>query len=87
MVSEKVKVVNPLGIHARPAGELAKVAKACTSEVYLLFKEKKINPRSVLNLMAASIHQGEDVVIQCEGAKEKEDLQKIVAAIKSGLGE
>lgn len=87
MVSEKITIVNSLGIHARPSGELAKVAKACTSEVYLLYKDKKINPRSMLNLMAAAIHHGDEVTIQCEGEQEKEDLQLIVEAIKSGLGE
>lgn len=87
MVSEKVTIVNSLGIHARPSGELAKVAKACASEVYLLYKDKKINPRSVLNLMAAAIHHGDEVTIQCEGDQEEEDLQLIVEAIKNGLGE
>ena len=47
MVAEKVTVVNKSGIHARPAGELAKLAMKCKSEVFIRVGEKKVNPKSV----------------------------------------
>lgn len=87
MVSEKVTVVNKSGIHARPASELAKVAMKCRSDVYLVTGDRKVNPKSVLNLMAAMIRCGTEVEVQCEGATENEDLRTIVDFIASGLGE
>ncbi len=87
MVSQKVTIINPSGIHARPAGELAKVAKLCNSEVMLLVKDRALNAKSVLNLMAAAVRCGTEITIQCSGETEKEDLKRIVEAIKSGLGE
>jgi phosphocarrier protein len=87
MVSEKVIIKNKSGIHARPAGELVKVAKTCNSDAFMLIGEKVINLRSVLNLMAAAIKQGTEVTIQCEGEGEQEDLKKLIDAINSGLGE
>lgn len=87
MVNQKVTIKNKSGIHARPAGELAKVAKNCKSDTLMLLDNKIINIKSVLNLMAAAIRQGTEVVIQCSGENEEADLQLIVDAINSGLGE
>lgn len=87
MVSEKVVIKNKSGIHARPAGELVKVAKTCKSDPFMLVGGKVINLRSVLNLMAAAIRQGTEVTIQCEGEGEEEDLKKLIEAINGGLGE
>lgn len=87
MVSEKVVVKNKSGIHARPAGELAVVAKKCNSDVIILTGNKIVNPKSILNLMAATIHKGTEITVQCSGDTEKEDLKMMIDAISSGLGE
>lgn len=87
MVSQKVVVKNVSGLHARPAGELVKIAKGCKSDVLLLLGEKVINAKSVINIMAAAIRKDTELIVQCDGENEKEDLKIIVDAINSGLGE
>jgi len=87
MVSQKVVIVNKSGIHARPAGELVKVTKLCTSDTLMLYGEKVINMKSILNIMAAAVRQGTEVTIQCDGEGEEQDLKRIIEAINSGLGE
>ncbi len=87
MVSEKLTVINASGIHARPASELAKIASKCNSDVSIYVGERKINPKSVLNLMAAAIRCGTEIVVECSGETEENDLKNIVDAINSGLGE
>lgn len=87
MVSKNVTVVNKSGIHARPASELAKVAMKCKSEVAIVAGDKRVNPKSVLNLMAAMIRCGTEITVECNGETEQEDLDTLVALIESGLGE
>ncbi|MDO5411558.1 MAG: HPr family phosphocarrier protein [Lachnospiraceae bacterium] len=87
MVSKSVTVKNPSGIHARPAGELAKIAKACTSEVFLIKGEKKVKAKSVMSILTAAISNGTEITVECEGPDEEKDLETIVNAIESGLGE
>ncbi|MBH1940233.1 HPr family phosphocarrier protein [Mobilitalea sibirica] len=87
MVSQKTKVINPSGMHARPASELAKLASKCESDITIKVGEKNINPKSILNIMSAAIRCGTDIVVECSGETEKEDLAKIIEAIESGLGE
>ena len=56
MVSQKVTVSNPTGIHARPAATLAKTAAPFKSSIILVAGEKRLQAKSVLNLMSAAIN-------------------------------
>ncbi|MGN1377839.1 MAG: HPr family phosphocarrier protein [Dorea sp.] len=87
MVSQKVVIKNPSGLHARPASILVQAAGKCRSDVILVYGEKRIQAKSILNLMAAAIKSGSEVVIECTGESEEEDLKKLVELIESGLGE
>lgn len=87
MIQEKVIIKNPLGLHIRPAGVLAKIATDCNSKITMIFKDKTINCKSILNIMSANIKNNDEVTVVCEGETEKEDLQLIIEAIKNRLGE
>ena len=87
MVSQKITVTNKSGIHARPAGELVQVASKCSSDVVIQVGEKRVNPKSILMLMAAAIRCGTEITVECDGETEEEDLKKMLDAIESGLGE
>ncbi|MFI3171425.1 MAG: HPr family phosphocarrier protein [Eubacteriales bacterium] len=87
MVSQKVIVSNPSGIHARPASVLVKTTAKCKSNVIIMVGEKKIVAKSILNVMAAAIKCGTEIEVQCDGENEVEDLKEVVALIESGLGE
>ena len=58
MVSQKVIISNPSGLHARPASVLVQAAGKCQSDVILVYGEKRIQAKSILNLMAAAIKSG-----------------------------
>ena len=87
MVSAKVIVKNPSGLHARPASVLAQAAGKCKSETILLYGEKRIQLKSILTIMSAAIKAGSEVEIQCSGDSEEEDLKTLVELVESGLGE
>lgn len=87
MVSQKLIVKNESGLHARPAGILAQAAMKCSSEVWILVGGKKVQVKSILNLMAAGIKCGTEIELQCEGESEAEDLKNLAELIESGLGE
>lgn len=87
MVSKKITIKNESGLHARPAAVLAQAAMKCDSEITIVTPEKTVNPKSILNIMAAAIKKGTEIELQCEGATEKEDLETLAQLIESGLGE
>ncbi len=87
MVSANVKVVNPQGMHMRPAqiftAELAKYDCAVT----VTAGGKSVNGKSIMHLMTACIKQGNDIEIRCEGAQEQEALAAAVKLVEDGLGD
>ena len=59
MVSANVKIVNPMGMHMRPAQLFIKEVTPFGCDVTIVFNGKEINGKSIMNLMAACIKQGQ----------------------------
>lgn len=87
MVSQKVVIKNPTGLHLRPAGILCKEAMQFKSKVTFRFRDTTANAKSVLSVLGACIKSGDEVEFFCEGEDEELALRTIIAAIESGLGE
>ena len=87
MISKNLTVVNPSGLHLRPAGVLSQTAMKFKSDITTVSGEKKIVAKSVLNVMAAGIKCGTEITLVCDGEDEEEAMKTISQAIESGLGE
>lgn len=87
MVSQKVTVKNPSGLHLRPAGILCKEAMKYKSLITFGYDGGTANAKSVLSVLGACVKCGDEIEIFCEGIDEKEALENLVAAIRGGLGE
>ena len=80
MVSKTVTIKNEQGLHMRPAGTLAK-------EMAKFSSDKKINAKSVMNIMAACIKGGTEITFECNGEDEQTACDKAVELVESGFGE
>ena len=87
MVSQKVKITNPTGLHLRPAGILCKEAMQYKSMITFRYKTNTANAKSVLSVLGACIKSGDEIEFCCEGEDEEEALQAMIRAVESGLGE
>lgn len=87
MKSRKVQVVNPSGLHLRPAGLLCQTSMKYKSKISLMHKDKEINAKSVLNVMASGIKCGTEIEVCCVGEDEDEALDAVCELIESGLNE
>ena len=87
MVSRKIQVVNPTGLHLRQAGILCQASMKFKSKIMILYKEKEINAKSVLNVMASGVKCGAEIELQCTGEDEAEALEAICELIATGLEE
>ena len=87
MVSAKTTIINPMGMHMRPAQLFIKELTPYACDVTILFDGKEINGKSIMNLMAACIKQGSEIEIQCSGPDEEAALKAAVALVEAGLGE
>ena len=88
MVSKTVTVINAEGMHMRPAGMIAKVAKAhADSEIILKVGGKEIKATSRLQIMAAGIKKGTNIEIIVNGGDEQSVLDEFVGMFEYGFGE
>ena len=86
MVSRRVKFTYPMGMHMRPAQILATELGKYDCNITILFGEKTIDAKNLMNLMASCIKMGSEIEIRCDGAQETEALAAAVALVRSGLG-
>lgn len=87
MVSQKVVIKNPTGLHLRPAGILCKEAMQFKSMVTFKFRNSTANAKSVLGVLGACVKSGDEIEIFCEGEDEEKALGAVVKVIEDGLGE
>ncbi|MGI5908452.1 MAG: HPr family phosphocarrier protein [Christensenellales bacterium] len=87
MVSEQVKIINPTGLHARPASVFVKAANGFRSDVAVISGDKRINAKSIVKVMSTALKQGTDIVIEASGEDEAEAVRALVDLVKGGFGE
>lgn len=85
MVSQLVKIVNPTGLHLRPAGNLCREAAKFKSRITYEHNGYIANVKSVLNVLGSCVRQGDEVMLICEGEDEQEALRHLTAYIAGGL--
>ncbi len=64
-------ITDPVGIHARPAGMLAKAAKALDSTVTINKGEKSAAATKLMAVMGLGVKTGETITFTIEGGDEE----------------
>lgn len=87
MVSKTFIIENPEGLHMRPAGVVAKEMGKFSSNVTIVFGDKRINAKSLINIISACIKKDAEVTFECDGEDEEAALAKIVELKSQNFGE
>ena len=82
MVSKKVVVTNPTGLHARPASNLLNFTKKFNCTVTLKSGTKTANCASIISLLSLGAKSGTEIEVICEGADENAAVTEIVNFIQ-----
>ena len=79
-------ITDPMGLHARPAGKLAKVAKALDSTITVIKEDgKSANATRLMSVMTLVMKAGQTVTVTVEGGDEEANLATIEAFFKENL--
>lgn len=78
-------ITDPLGIHARPAGMLAKLAKEYESKILIMKGEKTVAATQLLMLMGLAVKHGDEITVFVEGTDEDIAFDGIQAFFKENL--
>ena len=70
--SQKVIVGDHIGLHARPAATLSKTLKNYQADVFIIYKEKEYNCKSIGMLMSAGIPGHAEIILAANGIQAKD---------------
>jgi len=87
MVERKVRIMNKLGLHARPAAQLVQRASRFESDIKLKRDNLEVNAKSIMGVMMLAAEMGSLIIIITDGPDEKEAAEAMVQVIQSKFGE
>lgn len=81
--SEPVEILNDTGLHARPAAVISNTAKTFSSSVFLQKGEKKVNAKSVVDILGLEVSQHDCITVVAHG----EDAAAAATAVHALLAD
>lgn len=87
MTEQIATIVNPLGLHARPAAQLVRLASGFASEIHLQRDDLTVNGKSIMGVMMLAAEQGATVTIRATGTDEEAAVEALTQLIHAGFGE
>ncbi|MBP3877419.1 MAG: HPr family phosphocarrier protein [Lachnospiraceae bacterium] len=85
MQSFKYTITDPVGIHARPAGNLVKVIKEFASAVTISGNGKTVDAKKLMSVMTLGIRQGQEVELTFEGPDEETACAEVERYMKENI--
>ena len=84
MVEREAVVVPEEGLHARPAAQFVKAAKAYSSDIRVIKGDTEANAKSSLNLMTLGATHGDKLTIRAEGEDEEAAADALAELLAEG---
>jgi len=82
-----LKIINPLGLHARAASKFVNLAKSFEAGVTLGKDGNQADGKSIMNVMLLAAPVGSEVELQVTGPDEEEAFAALRDLINDGFGE
>jgi len=82
-----VRIVNSLGLHARPAAAFVKIAGRFASQISVRKEDMEVNGKSIMGMMMLAAECGSELHIRAEGDDAEQAVQELVNLVQGGFGE
>lgn len=81
------EIVNDLGLHARAASKLVRVANAYDAEIFVGHGGREVNGKSILGVLMLACAKGTKITLRCEGPQASDAYEALGTLVKDGFGE
>ena len=84
-----VRIVNRLGMHARPAMILAETAQEFDADITIRRTDQSnpVDAKSIMQLMMLAATEGTELEIEASGSDAGPSVQRLVELVRSGFNE
>ena len=83
MKQTTVKIIDPVGLHARPATVAVNAAAKAKSDVNVAFKGREVNMKSIMGVMSLGIPTQAEIVISATGEDEEDAIKAIEDVLRA----
>lgn len=89
MPETRIVVCNQLGLHARAAAQLVRLANNFQSDIKIRRPDTNAtaDAKSILDVLTLAASKGIEIVVETKGADEKEALAAVIEIFAGGFGE
>lgn len=87
VVEQAVRIVNELGLHARPAAAFVKVAGRYQSDIQVRRDDMTVNGKSIMGVMTLAAERGSELVIVADGADAEAAVRALAGLVTNGFKE
>jgi phosphocarrier protein len=81
------RVTNQLGIHARPAAQLVRIANRFSCDIFVERDGQKVNGKSIIGLMMLAAGPGSKLTIHAQGQDASQAIAELETLIERRFGE
>jgi len=86
-LSRTMTIKNELGLHARTAATIARLARDARSDVYLVKEDREVDATDILDMMGLYCPKGTQVTVRVADSEDLKVLDRIAEAVENGFGE
>jgi phosphocarrier protein len=86
-LEKEVIIVNELGLHARSAAKIAKIAQKARGPIRISMQGRQVDAKSMLDIMTLAAGKGAVLLISAKDFCDEALLCSIAALVEQGFGE
>ncbi len=86
-LKKKFTISNELGLHARPAAQLVKIANRYKSNITLYKDDREVNGKSIMGILMLAAPKGSEIEIAAEGEDAESAVKELGELIDNKFGE
>jgi phosphocarrier protein len=87
VVQKEIEIINKLGLHARAAAKLVKLASSFDCEIEIQKGNQKVNAKSIMGVMMLAAGRGNVVTIISQGNQASQAIDAIEKLFNDKFGE
>ena len=85
MPEKEFTIVNPEGLHARPAAKFVKLSNRFQSQIWVRKNDEEVNGKSIMGLMMLAAEKGAVINVTADGEDADNALKSIGELVEGGF--
>ena len=86
-LTRQIRIINELGLHARPAAKIAELAQTAREKVWLIKDDEKVDASSIIDILSLACLKGTVLTLEVENRSDILIMEKVIELIEEGFKE